>query len=116
MRYINIDQYEFDDSSSEESLEINLSRRSHFPHTDLSAFVVSTVNLAAASSLDEPMPFYKTPSRSQVAEYLKRFANLDVPVHSDWPTYKLERESWDQVHLVICSPEFFIRYQWRTSA
>jgi hypothetical protein len=38
---------------------------------------------------------------------LKQFAGVDVPVHCDWPTYELEKESWDQVHLVICAPGVF---------
>lgn len=116
MRSIKIDQYEFDDPGSEESLEIDLSQQSRFPHPNVKAFVGSTVGVAATSSLGEPAPFYRNAHRSQVADYLKRFAGVDVPAHSDWLTYELDKESWDQVHLVICAPGIFIRYQWSTSA
>jgi hypothetical protein len=116
VRSIKIDQFEFDDPGSEESLEIDLSRKSRFPHPDVKAFVASAVGVAAASSLGNPVPFYSNSHRSQVAEYLKRFAGVDVPTHCDWPTYELEKESWDQAHLIICTPGVFVRYQWSTSA
>jgi hypothetical protein len=116
VRSIKADQYEFDDPGSEESLEIDLSRQENFPHPGVSEFVASVVGVAASSSLGEPVPFYRRGHRSQVTDYLKRFANVDVATHADWPTYELEKESWDQVHLVICAPGMFIRYQWSTSA
>ena len=116
MRSIKVDQYEFENSGSEESLEIDLSQKSQFPHPEVRAFVGSTVGVAAASSLGESAHFFQSANRWQVSEYLKRFAGIDVPVHSDWPTYELEKESWDRVHLVICAPGVFIRYQWSTSA
>jgi hypothetical protein len=116
VRSIKVDQYEFEDSGSEESLEIDLSRKSKFPHPEVKAFIGSAIGVGAASSLASPSPFYRNAHRSQVSEYLKQFAGVDVPVHCDWPTYELEKESWDQVHLVICAPGVFIRYQWSTSA
>ncbi|WOB06919.1 hypothetical protein [Piscinibacter gummiphilus] len=116
MLSLRIDQFEFDDPGSEEALEIDISRKSKFPHPDVSSFVGATVGVKAASELPEPKPFYLVQARSQVSEYVKRFANIELPLHSDWPTYALENESWDETHLVICGVEVFIRYQWSTSA
>lgn len=116
MRSIKVDQFEFENSGSEESLEIDISQQSPFPHPEVQAFVASTIGVAAASSLGEAVPFYRIPCRSQVSEYLRRFAEVDVPLHIDWPTYELEDVLWDQVHLVICAPGMFIRYHWSTSA
>lgn len=114
MLSLRIDQFEFDDPGSEEALEIDVSRQSSFPHPNVQAFVRSVVGVDAA--LPEPQPFYRVHGRGQVSEYIKRFANIELPLHCDWPTYNLVAESWDQTHLVICGVGMFIRYQWSTSA
>lgn len=116
MRSVKVDQYEFDDHGSEESLEIDLSRQSRFPHPDVKEFVASTAGAAVAAALCAPVPFYRVANRSQVIEYLKRFAAVEIPAHADWPTYVLEDVSWDNLHLVICAQDLFIRYRWSTSA
>ncbi|MGJ7527470.1 hypothetical protein [Variovorax sp. GB1P17] len=116
MLSLRIDQFEFDDPGSEESLEIDVSSQSRFPHPDVKAFVRSTVDVSHASALDEPMPFYRVADRACVSDYLKRFAKVDVPPHCDWPTYLLSKDSWDETHLVICGPTTFIRYHWSSSA
>ncbi|WP_143129141.1 hypothetical protein [Variovorax sp. PDC80] len=41
---LRIDQFEFDDPGSEESLEIDVSGRFKFPHPNVKAFVESTVD------------------------------------------------------------------------
>lgn len=114
MLSLRIDQFEFEDPGSEESLEIDVSRRSKFPHPDMGAFVGTAIGVQAASALPVPSPFYSYSGKRQVSEHIKRFAHIDIPLHADWPTYILS--TWDQIHLVICSPEQFIRYQWSTSA
>jgi hypothetical protein len=116
MRSIKVDQFEFDDPGSEESLEIQVSRRSQFPHPDVKSFVGSVVNVHVAASLPEPVPFFKVGGRNQISEHLRRFANLDAPLHCDWPSYRLASESSDEVSLIICAPNAFIRYCWSTSA
>ena len=116
MRSLQIDQFEFDDPGSEEHLEIDFCRQSSFPHSNVSAFVGSVVGVEAASALGDPTPFFRIAHRSQIGEYVKRFTNIDIPLHAEWPTYPLAAESWDEIHLVICGPDFFIRYHWSTSA
>lgn len=116
MRSLRIDQFEFDDPGSEESLEIDVSSNSKFPHPDVKAFIGSTVDASCASVLAEPMPFYRLTDRARVSEYLMRFAKVDIPPHCDWPTYLLSTDSWDETHIVICGPTSFIRYSWSTSA
>jgi len=113
---LRIDQFEFDDSGSEEALEIDVSRQSTFPHPDVAAFIGATVGVQAASTLAEPKPFYLISSRGQVSEYVKRFANIVIPLHAEWHTYTLATESWDQTHLVVRGPGVFIRYKWSTTA
>jgi len=116
MLSLRIDQFEFTDPGSEESLEIDVSGKSKFPHPDVKAFVGSTVDASCALVLAEPMPFYRVTDRVRVSEYLKRFAKVDVPPHCDWPTYLLSKDSWDETHIVISGPASFIRYCWSTSA
>ena len=113
---LRIDQFEFDDPGAEESVEIDVSRPSRFPHPDVIAFVAATVGVQAAKALADPIPFHAVDARSQVSGYVKRFANIDTPLHADWLTYQLAPESWDETHLVVHARGVFIRYQWTTSA
>ncbi|MCT8176346.1 hypothetical protein [Variovorax sp. CY25R-8] len=113
---LRIDPFEFDDPGSEESLEIDVSGRSKFPHPDVKAFVKSTADASQALTLEESVPFYRVEDRWRIAEYLNRFARIDVPPHCDWPAYLLSRELWNETHLVICTPMKFIRYRWSTTA
>jgi len=116
MRSIRLDQFEFDDSGSEEALELDISRQSTFPHPTPHAFVQSTLGVEAAASLGNPQPFFRVPGRGQVSEYLKRYADIDIPPHSDFSTYVLNADSWAGEHLLICGHGVFIRYAWSTSA
>lgn len=116
MLSIRVDQFEFANPGSEEAIEIDVSRQTKFPHPDVVEFVKSTVGAQAASVLGEPQPFYRVSGRDQICEYIKRFANIEVPPYSDWLSYTLEPESWDQTHLIICAPGLFIRYHWSTTA
>lgn len=116
MLSVRIDQFEFDDPGSEEAVEIDVSRQSKSPYPDVTSFVRATVGVLAATTLAEPKPFHLVHDRRQISEYVKRFANIDIPLHADWLTYQLATESWDQTHLAICAPGIFIRYHWSTSA
>lgn len=116
MLSLRIDQFEFEDPGTEEAVEIDVSRQSNFPHSDVRAFVGATVGARAATTLAEPEPFHLVHDRRQISEYVKRFANIDIPLHADWLTYQLETECPDQTHLAICAPGIFIRYHWSTSA
>jgi len=116
MRSFRVDQFEFDDPGSEECVEIDVSRQSAFPTPDIRSFVGATVGVQAAAALVEPQPFHRVEGRGQVADYIRRFAGIEVPLHADWPTYTLEAVTWDAVHLVIGAPGLFVRYQWSTTA
>lgn len=116
MLSIRIDQFEFVYPDAEEKLEIDVSKRSRFPHPDVKAFAGSTIGVPAASALPEPVPFYRMAERGSISEYLERFARIDVSRHCDWATHILSEGSWDEVHLIICMPDAFVRYHWSTSA
>ena len=111
-----LDQFEFEDSGSEEALETDAARQSRFPHPDVASFVGAVIGIAAAASLPEPKPFFRVARRSTAGDYLRRFAQLDVPPRCDWPTCEFDEGSWDEVHLVICGPGVFIRYRWSATA
>lgn len=116
MLSLRIDRFEFEDPASEQMLEIDISRQSKYPFPDAESFVREAVSAHAAANLAESRPFYMISGRAKVSEYLKRFANIEVPLHADWATYLMAEPDWDQVHLVICAPGVFIRYHWSTSA
>ena len=111
-----VDQFEFDNPSTEEVVEIDVSRQSVFPHPDVSSFVGAVVSVQAAESLPEPTPFNVVHGRAEVRQHVKRFADIEIPTDVAWPTYRLDTHSPDEVLLVLCAPGFFIRYQWSTSA
>lgn len=51
MRSPRIDQFEFDDPGSEESLDIDVSSNSKFSHSDVNALIGSTLDASCASVL-----------------------------------------------------------------
>lgn len=115
MLSIRVDAYEFDSSSSEESLEIDVARASTYPYTDIGSFI-GLFATGKAAALPCSTPFDELESKAVVREYLARFARLDVPLICDWPVYFLDESSWDQLHMMIESPQHFVRYFWSTSA
>lgn len=113
---IRIDSFEFEDPGTEEMVEIDICRRSRRPCPDVNAFVAATVGSQAVASLAEPKTFHAVARRQEISEYIKRFANIEIPPHVDWLTYQLDEGEWDQTHMVICAPGMFIRYCWSTTA
>lgn len=47
--------------------------------------------------------------------YLGRFAGIAVSDGCEWPVYRLSDE-WHEESVVVCAPDTFIHYLWRTSA
>lgn len=116
MRIVSVDQFEFDDPSTEESLELAISARSTFPHSDVRQFVGAAVGEQAALMLDAaPSPFRESHAYGSVRDYAGRFAGVSIPLDCDWPTYVLA-DGPDEWHLVLCSPTHFISYRWWTAA
>lgn len=116
MRNVRVDQFEFDNRGSEESLEIDVAARSRFPHPTLTSFANAVLDAPLAASLPEPLPFFRLTGRDQICAYLLRFASIDVPYHADYPSYLLSGHEFDEFHLLISGPDTFIRYRWSTSA
>lgn len=118
MRALVFDQFEFDSFSDEEWLEIHLAKKqtgtvSQF--RNIREFVAASGGTPAIEVPDHALPFDDRASFSSVREYLKRFADIDVPDPCDWRMYVLfEAElEWDGV---FESQDFFIRYHWSSTA
>jgi hypothetical protein len=118
VRRLIFDQFEFDSFSSEESLEIVVAKKqvaSVAQFGDLREFVAASAGTGAAESLGQSRPFNDRASYSSVREYLKRFANIDVPDPNEWEMYVLFEDAleWDGV---FEAPDMFIRYHWSSTA
>jgi hypothetical protein len=100
MRSFRIDQFEFESPGSEEAVEIDIARQSS-PYPDIGSFIGATVGVDAAAALVEPTPFHLMPDRVLVSEHIKRFANIEIPLHSAWLTYQLTADSSDDTHVAI---------------
>jgi hypothetical protein len=115
MRSWIVDQFEFDNSRSDERLEVDYAASKGFPFPDASTFVASTVGMAAMQKLGEAVPFDERFAYSLTRSYLRQFTGLELPLPCAWPTY-LFSDGPDEWHLVLCGPDCYIRYCWSTSA
>jgi hypothetical protein len=115
MRVVSVDQFEFENISSEESLEISTAAMSAFPFSNVTSFVASAISAEASNQLPVPVIFNDNLAYGLVRSYCERFAGVHIPNECTWPTY-LFSDGPDEWHLVICAPNEFIRYYWRTSA
>ena len=89
MRTVTIDQFEFESPSSEESLEIAISKKSRFPFPDVQSFVAARGRTQSIKPLGKPVAFDEKFGYGLVREYLQRFAGVSIPVLCTWPTYIL---------------------------
>jgi hypothetical protein len=115
MRTLLIDQFEFPEPGTEESLEIRIAQRSDFPFPGVTEFVASVADPDLAAGLPRPLPFSTVPGSTDYAEYLHRFAGVEASGDRDWDCYVLpsgEDERW----LVLDAGNFFVSYKWATSA
>jgi hypothetical protein len=115
MRTVSIDQFEFDNPSSEESLEIAVSKRSSFPFPDVQSFVAARRHTQSNKPLGKPVAFDGKFGYGLVREYLQRFAGVSIPVLCTWPTYILA-DGEGESELIMCAPDHWIHYRWATSA
>ena len=115
MRVVSVDQFEFENPSTEESLEIAVASRSAFPFPDAQHFVASRVGVAAAASLPQPIAFNERLACGLLRKYTERFVGVLMPEPCTWPTYVLS-DGPDEWNLVLCGPGLFVHYLWSTSA
>lgn len=115
MRVLAFDQFEFDDPSGEESLELWIAAKADFPFPDVRSFVASAAGPAVAAALGVPEPFAEQFGYGLVRGYLARFAGIAVPQPCDWPTFVLSHGN-DDWEAVFEAPALFIRYRWGTTA
>ncbi|WP_199098576.1 hypothetical protein [Dyella sp. ASV21] len=117
MRTIEVDQFEFDDPSTEEHLEIAVAERGNFPFPDVERFMSARLESVAGERplLGDVMAFGDELGYGLVRGYLKRFAGVALPDSCSWPTYVLE-DGPDRWEIVLCAPDSFVHYVWHTTA
>ncbi|WP_338848245.1 hypothetical protein V8J88_05260 [Massilia sp. W12] len=116
MRTIELDQYEFPNgSNSEEFARISTHGRGKAPYSSVLDFARVANEDLEISGLPPARPFFEIGKREMERTYLALFAGIDLPAHCDYPTY-LITDDWNECHLVIEGPEFFISFYWATSA
>jgi hypothetical protein len=108
---LTFDSYEFDNPSSEETLELAIASKRHVRSiTDfLPMFVTGAVTERTM------IPLKKLFRSATVGSYLCRFAGIEVPQDCDWPAVILN-DSWDDLDVVMEAPGDFIRFHWWTTA
>jgi hypothetical protein len=115
MRTLTFDQFEFDDPSTEERLELALAPRTAFPFPSVASFIAASVGQAALNDLRSPVAYSDQMAYGLVRRYLSQFASVEVPEHCGWPCYVFA-DGPDHWQIVIEAPEQFILYGWSTSA
>ena len=123
MRRLFFDQFEFDTFASEESLEIHVAAKSIAAKSltrvaqfcDVAEFVAATDGPGSVDDLSEFTEFTERGLYSSVREYLKRFANIDVPNPCNWTMCVLFQDDLD-FDAVFDTPSQFIRYHWLSTA
>lgn len=115
MRTFSFDQFEFEDASTEERLQISLANQSEFPCPNVNEFVATCIGVEAASKLGAPVLFADHFGYGKVRKYLSHFADIELPDHCKWPCYLLS-DGPGEWSLVFEAPTRFIHYCWSTSA
>lgn len=115
MRTLSFDQFEFDPPEGEEGLEVAIVTKRDRPFPDLFVFAASMWGPDVASALPEPVAFKEKLGPGNIREYLKQYADLELPMPCEWPTYIL-CDDWNDWDAIIAGPDLWIRYHWSTSA
>ena len=114
MRVITVDQFEFSNAGSEESLEIALSSMGRAPIKTVAQFLqVRLRDLVGQTGA--PVPFSEQFGYQLVRPYLRQFAAVELPQPCDWPTYVVA-DGPNEWRLILCGPALLIDYGWLSTA
>jgi hypothetical protein len=109
VRRLSFNQYEFDSTESEESLDVVIS--SDREHSDLVA-LLSEVGTANAAGESPPSEWRRWP---EIVAYLARLAHLDVPPMRECQVLVLS-DSWDDLEVAFSFRSKLVWYHWWTTA
>ena len=109
------DQFEFENSSTEETVEISKADHLSRQNMTFEKFIGLTIGVHAQSEVGAAVPFDKAHWGLEARAHLAEFAQIEIPSPCDWPTTTIYLGP-DEHHLVITTPDSFIRYSWSTSA
>jgi hypothetical protein len=109
VRRHSFDQYEFDDPSSEEALELAVSSsRQVWP---LAAFLAVC---GASERVGRPLPA-GWPRWAEVAAAVRKRAGVDLPAAEACEVVLLS-DDWDDVELAVVAGSVLVWYHWWTTA
>ena len=114
MRSIHLDAWEFESSCSEEALQLDISCRSSGQHDSLQTFLQGLMLPELAQFVWVDLP--DLDRSAMVCEHLLLHTGIDAQSISDAKVIWLEEPDWSDVHLLISSARYFIRYHWYTTA
>ena len=78
-------------------------------------FIAETIGPGSVADLSEFTEFNDRGLYSQVREYLKRFANIEVPNPCNWKTCVLFQDDLE-FDAIFVTPQEFICYYWLSTA
>lgn len=109
MRKLLFDQYEFDEPSAEQTLEVAISSVPR--HGDLPSFLTE-----CGATLRDGMPATQDWSRwAEIAANMRRFAGIEVVRNAGSP-FLLLNDDWDDCEVAFQSGSLFVWYHWWTTA
>ena len=114
MRSIRLDAWEFESSCSEEALEMDISRRDSGQYSSLAEFAQELGLTWAPEQLS--VQSGRLSQWGMVCAHLREHAQLDLGEGSQCQVWLLQELEWNEVHLLISTDAFFLRYQWFTTA
>src|SRR6188472_1231184 len=110
MRRLSFDQHEFEQSESEESLELAISDPRQ--HPELKSFLTD----CGASSQEGAVPSQGWPRWHTVVEHLRKFAGIELPHPTQCRTILVICDDWDDLELEVEAGPHLIWYHWFTTA
>ena len=114
MRSIRLDAWEFESNCSEETLALDISRRDSGQYSSLAAFA-QELGLAWAAEQLSVQPG-RLSQWGMVCAHLREHAQLDLGEGEWCEVWLLQELEWNEVHLLLSTNAFFLRYQWFTTA
>ncbi len=114
MKTLRFDQFEFDDPSSEQWLEIAISERRNQSCPTVQTFVERVID-TRSGPLPSPRSFSTLTSFGADADFLRRFAGIPVPDACSWTCFVL-LDDWNDRHVILDLGYAFISLHWSTSA
>lgn len=116
MRSIRLEPKDFESDFSEETLALDIAGRGTCEVQSLAAFVQALEGVPAAVLDAALQPLGGLRQYPMVRDHLAQFAQIELGDASLWQVCCVDEPEWNDVHLLLISDAYFIRYHWFTTA